>query len=145
MINIPGNKSAIVDSDALIGLIHETDALHLPCFKIANYLHQKNFLLFIPYPIVLEAATALAKDKTIKRPDLAGKLLKDYAAVERTFFETQVGEQVAKIYQPKTSRRNTPFDYYVLACAKRNNIRLIFSFDSFYEKNGLVLLKNVVK
>jgi predicted nucleic acid-binding protein len=145
MINTFGGKSAIVDADALIGLIHETDALHSSCLKIAKYLHRRKFLLFIPYPIVLEAATTLAKDKTIKRPDLAARLLKDYATVEKTFFDTQVGEAVAEIYQSKTSKKNTPFDYYVLACARKNNIKLVFSFDSFYEKNGLVLLKNVVK
>jgi predicted nucleic acid-binding protein len=82
MTNTRGSKSIIVDSDALIGIVHEDDLLHERCLKIAKYLTQNNFTSINPYPIVLEAATTLAKDKTIRRSDLALQLLKDYAEVK---------------------------------------------------------------
>lgn len=145
MTNIRGNKTVIVDADALIGLIHEDDQLHKRCLKVSQYLAENSFATIVPYPIVLEAATTLAKDKTIKRPDLAKRLLKDYATVEEEAFNAfETASLVAQIYNPKTSKKNSPFDYYVLACAKRNNVSLVFSFDSFYKKMGLTLIEDAI-
>lgn len=145
MTTIRGNRKIIVDSDALIGLIHEDDLLHEKCVKISQYLSQNSFATIISYPIVLEAATTLAKDKTIKRPDLAQRLLKDYTFLEKeSYQESGVSELVARLYDSKTSRRNSPFDYFVLAVAKRNKIPYVFSFDSFYKKQGLTLAKDLL-
>lgn len=33
---------------------------------------------------------------------------------------------------------------YVLALAKKNNIKYIFSFDSFYKKHGLILIEDLI-
>jgi len=135
MINTPGsNTLVIVDSDALIGLIHEDDELHERCLKVSAYLSLNSCATMVPYPIVLEAATTLAKDKTIRRPDLAKKLLQDYASIEEeSNINLDVTDLVAKLYDPKTSKKNSPFDRYV------------FSFDSFYEKNGLTLIEDLVE
>lgn len=139
-----GSK-VIVDADALIGLLNETDELHARCLKISTFLEVQRIASLIPYPIVLEAATALAKDKTIKRPDLAQILLEKYAAIDDTQWETaSLPSAVAQWYDPKTSKKNTPFDYYVLACAKRNNITTVFSFDAFYKKHGLTLAEELL-
>lgn len=146
MINTPGSKTVIVDSDALIGLINSDDLLHKRCLNVSQYLAQNSFATIVPYPIILEAATTLAKDKTIRRPDLASKLLKDYAAIEaEPSIETDVANIVAALYHPKTSKKNSPFDYYVLALAKKNNIPYIFSFDSFYRKSGLTFIEDVIR
>lgn len=136
----------IVDSDAIIGLLNETDSLHNRCLKISLYLEKNNITTVIPYPIVLEAATALAKDKTIRRPDLAKLLLEKYASVKDDGLEiTDVPFRVAELYNPVTSKKNTPFDFYVLACAQKNGITTIFSFDSFYRKNGLKLIEQLIE
>lgn len=145
MINIRGNKKVLVDSDGLIGLIHKNDALHNRCLTVGKYLFSNSCATIVPYPIVLEAATTLAKDKTINRPDLAHQLLKDYQTTEETELQTtNVFSLLAKLYQPKTSRKNSPFDYYLLALAQKNNINLIFSFDAFYKKQGLVLIEDFI-
>lgn len=146
MTNTPGNNTiVIVDSDALIGLIHESDELHEDCLRISQYLSFKSCGTIVPYPIILEAATTLAKDKTIMRPDLASKLLQDYALIEEEpVIDFEVSALVGKLYDPKTSKKNTPFDHYVLALAKKNDIKYVFSFDEFYKKKGLTLMKDVV-
>lgn len=146
MINTPGNKEVLVDADALIGLIHEDDLLHKRCLKVSSYLAKNSCATIVPYPIVLEAATTLAKDKTIRRPDLAAKLLKDYLNLKtEACYETNVASLVAKLYNSQTSKKNSPFDYYILAVAKKNNIKLVFSFDSFYKKQGLTLIEDFIK
>ena len=131
----------IADSDALIGLIYEADLLHQRSVKIFNYLQKENSYIFIPYPILLEAATGLAR--IAGRADLAAQLLKSYVNSGYKL-DMSVEDLVAELYDPKTSKKNTPFDHYVLALAKKNDIKYVFSFDSFYKKNGLTLMEDVV-
>lgn len=145
MTNTRGNDTVIVDSDALIGLINENDDLHERCLVVASYIAKNNILTVVPYPIVLEAATTLAKDKTIKRPDLAKKLLMDYAKTENIESDRNIAKLTAKLYDPKTPKKNSPFDFYVLAVAKKSGIGAVFSFDSFYSKNGLKLAEELLK
>lgn len=144
MTNLPGNKSVIVDSDALIGLIHEDDALHNRCLRVADYLAQNSFATVVPYPIVLEAATTLAKARIIRRPDLAHRLLRDYSKIETNLNERGIAKLVARLYNPRTSKKNSPFDFYVLAAAKKEGIKTVFSFDKFYQKHGLKLAEELL-
>ena len=145
MTSILGNKKVIVDSDVLIGLIHKDDSLHKRCFDISKFLSANGFTVIVPYPIVLEAAITLAKDKTIRRPDLAARLLKDHSWLGGDDIEWEgVSSLVSRLYSPKTSKQNSPFDYYLLAVAKLNGIDLVFSFDSFYRKQGLTLVEDIV-
>lgn len=144
MTNIHGNSLILVDSDALIGLIHKGDALHDRCLMISEYLSSKSLATVVPYPIVLEAATTLARDKTIRRPDLAAQLLSDFASTENISYNSDVSELVSKLYKTNTSKKNSPFDHYNLALAKKNNMKYIFSFDSFYKKNGLILMEEAI-
>lgn len=145
MINIPGNSIVIIDSDALIGLINEDDKLHEWCLEISEYLSVNNSISVVPYTIVLEAATTLARDNKISRSDLAAKLLLDYAEIDYPpELNLNVSRQVSELYNPKTSKKNTPFDHYLLALAKENNIKYVFSFDEFYKKKGLILMKDVI-
>jgi len=134
----------LVDSDALIGLINVQDALHNKSVKISDFLSQNSFDPIVPYTIVLEAATALAKDKAIRRPDLAAKLLQDFSKTTQPNINLEVKNLVSKLYNSKTSTKNTPFDHYLLALAKKNRIKYIFSFDKFYKKQGLTLAKELL-
>lgn len=139
---MPGNKLVLVDSDALIGLIHKDDALHRRAIAVSRYLSRNDFVVVIPYPIVLEAATALARGA--KRPDLAKRLLVDYSAFSQPeLVENLIAKEVSKIFDPKASKKNTPFDCYLVALAKLNKINFVFSFDSFYQKLGLTLVEEM--
>jgi len=137
------NNIVIVDSDALIGLISESDLLHKRCIKVADYLAKNNYITIICNSTVLESATTLSR--AINRPDLAKKLLKDFDLIkQQEFADVGAMSLVSDMFNPKSSKQNTPFDYYVCAVAKINNINLIFSFDKFYEKQGLVLVESIM-
>jgi len=142
MTNTSGANLVITDSDALIGLVNKVDALHNRCARIYSYLLENKFTIFTPYPIILEASTALAR--VVNRSDLAAKLLKDSKEVQNSI-DTNVADLVAKLYTPKTSKKNTPFDHFILAVAIKNNIKVVFSFDSFYKKHGLTLVEDLLK
>lgn len=144
MTNTPGTNLIIVDSDALIGIVHDVDNLHNRCLSVSLFLAENSFVSITPYPIVLEAATTLSR--RMKKPELASQLLFDFVDSEQNKDTNyNVAEIVSDLYNPKTSKKNTPFDHYVLALAKKNNIKYVFSFDKFYEKNGLILAEDLVK
>lgn len=146
-MGVDNDKRVLADSDALIGLIHKDDALHKLSLEILTYIAQNNFSVVIPYAIVLEASTSLSRAKAVKRPDLALSLLEYCLAAEKgnLNIDFDVANLVAKLYNSKTSSKNTPFDHYILALARKNNIKYIFSFDSFYKKNGLILMQDLIK
>lgn len=131
----------ITDSDAIIGLVYTADSLHNRCVQIYDYLNRHNFYAFTPYAVLLEAATTLSR--ALQQPELAREVLLSYSNLEDKI-NIEVADLVAKLYKPD-SRENTPFDHYVLALAKKNNIQLVFSFDTFYKKNGLILIEDMLK
>lgn len=134
-------NTVIVDSDAIIGLVYTTDSLHKRCVQIFKFLKEHDFYTFTPYAIVLEAATTLVR--ALHQPELAEEVLSSYSKLEMEI-DTDVSDLVAKLYEPKTSKKNTPFDHYILALARKNNIKYVFSFDEFYRKKGLILMKDVI-
>ena len=146
--NMPGTSSilVIVDSDALIGIINSSDPNHSKCLEISNYLSNKSLGTVVPYPIALEAATALARDTKINRPDLAIEILAGHArVVDKPKLDEDVANLVSESFQNNTSRKNTPFDHFVCALARKNKIKYVFSFDAFYKKQGLVLAEELLK
>lgn len=146
MTNTPGSKTVLVDSDALIGLIKADDPLHRKCLDLAHFLETNTYEVISPFAIVLEAATTLARNTKIDRPDLARQLLEDQANTQYPdgFYWT-AQSQTAASFSKNTSRKNTPFDHYLCALAKKNHVKYIFSFDSFYKKQGLVLAEELLK
>ncbi len=141
---MPGNSSILVDSDGLIGLINPSDPNHSKCVEISNYLTANSLGTIVPYPIVLEAATTLTRK--INRPDLAKEILANNAAIDdKPKLDEDVSALVSNSYWQNTSNKNTPFDHYLCALAKKNNIKYIFSFDSFYKKQGLTLAEELLK
>ena len=141
-----GTNLILVDADALVGLINEVDLNHEKCLKISDYLAQNSFATITPYPIVLEAANALSRDTRINRPDLANIILSNYDQPgSKPKIDEDVSALVSESFSKNTSRKNTPFDHYLCALAKKNNIKYVFSFDSFYKKQGLVLAEELIK
>lgn len=136
-----GIKSVLVDADALIGLINQNDALHSRCLRVSDFLLKKNLVTVILPPTILEAATALSRG--LKRPDLAKQLLADYSQLKPTFLPSDIFSRLTNVYDPTTTTKNTPFDYFLLAYAKLKQIDVIFSFDLFYKKHGLTLAEKL--
>ena len=143
---MPGTNLVIVDSDALIGLVNDTDANHAKCLEISSHLAVNSLGTVVPYPIVLEAATTLSRVTKINRPDLASEMLASYAKLEdKPKLDEDVSQLVSESFQDNTSRKNTPFDHYLCALAKKNGIKYVFSFDPFYKKQGLTLAEDLLK
>ncbi|HLE49841.1 MAG TPA: hypothetical protein VI791_01720, partial [Patescibacteria group bacterium] len=134
---MPGTKQVLIDADALVGLINQSDALHSRSLRIVRFLAKNNLATIVLPSTILEAATALSRG--IKRPDLAKELLADYSRLEPVELPSEIFSKLLKIYNPTETTKNTPFDYFLLAYARIKQIDFVFSFDRFYEKQGLTL------
>lgn len=145
MTNTHGENRVIVDTDGLIGLIKEDDALHERSVALYTFLQENNFEIIVPYPIVLEVSTAIARFSRHSRPDLAQRLLRDFSGPDTIEeLNIEIKQTVGLSYDPNLSKKHTPFDHYVLALALQNGINYIFSFDQFYKKHGLILLEDIL-
>ena len=138
---MPGTKQVLIDADALVGLINQSDALHSRSLRIVKFLAKNNLATIVLPSTILEAATALSRG--IKRPDLAKELLADYSRLEPVELPSEIFSKLLKIYNPTETTKNTPFDYFLLAYARIKQIDFVFSFDRFYEKQGLTLAEKL--
>ena len=130
-----GTEQVLIDADALVGLINQNDALHSRCLQVVEFLSKNSLATTVLPPTILEAATALSRG--IKRPDLAKQLLADYSQLKPAVLPSEIFSNLIGVYNPTVTTKNTPFDYFLLAYAKIKQIDIIFSFDRFYEKQGL--------
>lgn len=140
---MPGAKQVLIDADALVGLINQNDVLHSRCLQIVGFFSKNNLSTIVLPPTILEAATALSRG--IKRPDLAKQLLADYSQLEPVVLPPEIFSKLISVYDPTVTTKNTPFDYFLLAYAKTKQIDIIFSFDHFYEKQGLTLAEKLLQ
>ena len=138
---MPGTKQVLIDADALVGLINQSDALHSRSLRIVKFLAKNNLATIVLPSTILEAATALSRG--IKRPDLTKELLTDYSRLEPVELPSEIFSTLLKIYNPTETTKNTPFDYFLLAYARIKQIDFVFSFDRFYEKQGLTLAEKL--
>jgi len=138
---MPGTKQVLIDADALVGLINQSDALHSRSLRIVKFLAKNNLATIVLPSTILEAATALSRG--IKRPDLTKELLTDYSRLEPVELPSEIFSKLLKIYNPTETTKNTPFDYFLLAYARIKQIDFVFSFDRFYEKQGLTLAEKL--
>ncbi len=140
---MPGTEQVLIDADALVGLINQNDALHSRCLHVVEFLSKNSLSTIVLPPTILEAATALSRG--IKRPDLAKQLLADYSQLKPAVLPSEIFSKLIGVYNPTVTTKNTPFDYFLLAYAKLKQIDIIFSFDRFYERQGLTLAEKLLK
>jgi len=138
-----GTEQVLIDADALVGLINQNDALHSRCLQVVEFLSKNSLATTVLPPTILEAATALSRG--IKRPDLAKQLLADYSQLKPAVLPSEIFSNLIGVYNPTVTTKNTPFDYFLLAYAKIKQIDIIFSFDRFYERQGLTLAEKLLK
>lgn len=145
---MPGNKNqlAIGDTDGLIALIYEKDINHKLAFEIVKKCYKEGVTIAYPAAIIAEAITT--STRKFKQDKIARVILEQIQ--ERgglKIIDTSLGiiKRAQKLFDLQASRKDTFFDAIVAATALQENTDLVFSFDSFYEKVGLRLVRTVLK
>lgn len=135
------HKIAIGDADSLVALAYQSDANHIRAQKVSQWLLSKGYEIIYPNTAILEAITTLKRSLSLT--DEAHLINRQYQA--RAFNIEYVNEKVQKRasqrFDKTHSKKNTIFDAVVIEVAIDLGADLIFSFDSWYPKEGFNLAK----
>ena len=134
----------VVDSDALIGLFYDQDAYAQEALEIAQKLQSLNAKLIYPATTIIETITTL--QRKLQRPDVGKQIM---ALVERTPLiiepvATALRADGLVVIGQDGSKKNTLFAPVLAAIVAKVSPEAIFSFDGWYEKQGLALVRKVV-
>lgn len=133
------SKIAVGDADSLVALVYKDDANHVRAQKISVWLQSEGYTVIYPNTTILEAITALKR--SLNLVDEAHLLNKQYQA--GAFAVEYVNENIqlraSQRFEKTISKKNTIFDAIVVETAIELEADYIFSFDSWYPKEGFDL------
>lgn len=133
------------DTDGLIAILHEDDLHHKQAVATVSKLLAHEAQTVFPLTTITETITTLIRK--LKQPDLAARVVERITSgaltIENT--DTEMLNVALKVFDPKSSKKNTIFDAMVVACAKKLNTNVIFSTDDWYAKLGFTLAVNLFK
>lgn len=132
-------KIAVGDADSLVALAYKNDANHLRAKKINERLLSEGCEIIYPNTAILEAITALKRSL-----DLAGEahlINRQYqaGAFLMKFVNAEIQLRASERFEKTVSKKNTIFDAIVAETAVEIGADYIFSFDSWYSKEGFNL------
>lgn len=133
------SKRVIGDTDGLIAMMSQEDALFEKATSTIKFLIENDYQIFFPVTTIAETVTTLKRK--FNQSDLAASVISQIE--NNIFFVEAVTQETLQesfaIFNPNASKQNTLFDAINVAVARRNNIDIIFSFDLWYEKLGLTM------
>jgi len=137
-------KEILLDSDALIAKVQINDASHSRAVKFFELLGQEDAHLFITSAVVAEVVTVLQRRFSDRRSaiDLFKQSMSEFLTVIPV--DRELLESASRYFLSSLSKKNTIFDAINVAAMKKHNLDAIFSFDGFYEKNGLKLIEDLI-
>ena len=131
------------DADVLIAQLVEDDANYEKVFQLEKKLQFLNVTPIFPITAIAEALTVL---KIRKRNTLAVQTLVKVAKDGGMIVEeitTSLFQNACTLFKSDDSKRNTFFDAIVVAVAKKHKAIAVFSFDSWYKKQGFKLAEEL--
>lgn len=138
-------RLCVPDSDFLISIIKEDDKNHDQAVNIYKKLQDENAKIIYPITAIIEAATALLRRYNL--PQLAKALLDKYQNPEISVADIKQPDFSGAVsyFDPKASKKHTPFDCLILSIAKNIKADVILSFDDFYRNKGLKTAYDLVE
>ena len=142
-----GNEHALFvigDSDGLIALFYEGDALHEIAVSTVQRLMERNADIVFPSTAIAETLTAL--QRKFNQPTIAPRIQE---SIEQNLLivdpvDRALVQSAFALYKPQGSKQNTFHDAIVAAMAKKLTADAVFSFDGWYSDIGLALAKDII-
>lgn len=135
---------AILDTDALLGLVSTGDALHNKAVDTAQMmLNHRVDTAVLPTTLsefATVATTRIGREQAQRT--VAGLIDSGIVLIDIT---EKLSLQALAWYGKQTSRKDSLFDCYVMAASILLGANCIFSFDHGYEKNGFYLAREFLK
>lgn len=129
---------AILDSNALVSLISDSDALHIDALGVRQVANERSFELLLPYEVLAETLNVfgrrMGKDYTIRAGETLVSLHMDN--------ELRLVDSATRIVGRALALQNTAkgapsfVDCLVMAYADTYGTTYIFGFDATFRKNG---------
>lgn len=133
------SKIVVGDADSLIALAYKDDPSHARAQKINEFLTSQGYEIIYPNTAILEAVTALKRglDKPfeahlVNRYYLAGAFIVE-------FIDEEIQRRASERFEQTHSKKNTIFDAVVAETAVGLGANYIFSFDTWFPKQGFTL------
>lgn len=137
-------KTIIVDADALIALFNKDDAHAEKAITLLQELVKEEAKILYPSTAIVEATTTL--QRKLNQPQLAAEiahLVKENKFPIEPVNEETLNDAISYFKPTESSKHNTLFDAVVAAIAKKTNADAVFSFDGWYQKQGLTLVADL--
>lgn len=133
------NKVVVGDADSLIALAYKDDANHIRARKVSEWLLAVGYEIIYPNTAILEAITALKR--ALNLSDKAELINKQYqkGAFAVEYVDETIQLKASQRFSHTYSKKNTIFDAVVAETAAGIGADYIFSFDSWYPKEGFTL------
>ena len=131
----------VCDTDALIALTLETDPHHQKAINISHNLLRQGVSIIFPATVFPEAITTLKR--AFNQSEKARLINTQYqqGVFEVEYIDQEIMGRASRIFDKTNSKQNTFFDAIVAATAEKLGTKEIFSFDNWYPKLGLKLVR----
>lgn len=127
----------LVDSDAFVAIIKETDSNHVKALRLLDTL-QNNQATFLTSNFVFSESITVISQRVGK--DIAHQYIDSIKSPTSTYTFLRIDEEIEdialEIFKKQTSKNVSFVDCTNMALLKRENIYAIWSFDEIYKKNG---------
>ena len=137
-------KKVVVDSDSIFAIYNPNDPLNSQSTRTFQQLAVEGFALVYPSSVVFEVISLF--QRVLVEPTVTTKLI-DLIRGDRLMIhivDDELLRKSAMIFKPAGSKKNTLVDCSVVAVAKEIKAEGVFSYDKFYEKQGLKLAEDLV-
>ena len=139
-------KIIIGDADGLIALISNDDIHHEVAYKLMVHFYETGYRVFFPATAIAETLTTLTRVLGNKEAEynIVGQIAEGPLKMVDTTKEI-LKLAALRFYNPKSSKKDTFFDAIVAATAFSYGAKYIYSFDSYYQKVGFRLTKELLQ
>ena len=133
--------TTVIDTDALLGLIDQTDAHHIRAKMFAQQLVQKAAHVYL-IPTTLTEFAQIATDRIGLEQTQETVELFVKSGYSMYPISNDITQRAVSFHKTQTSKKESLFDCYVMAAAKKLAADCVFSFDKGYKKNGFMLIED---
>ncbi len=137
-------KVVVVDSDSIFAIYNPNDSLNTQTTQTMQRLIAKGYQLIYPTSVVFEIISLF--QRVLPTPKVTASLIEMIINEQLLVHIVDIGilKEAAMLFKPAGSKKNTLVDCSVAIIAKKIKASGVFSYDSFYTKQGLKLAKDLV-
>lgn len=137
-------KIVVVDSDSIFAIYNPNDTLNKQAIQTFQHLISQGFVLIYPTSVLFEVISLF--QRVLPTPKVTASLIEmiknDQLPIH--VIDSDTLKQSAALFDPSGSKKNTLIDCSVVIIAKKIKASGVFSYDSFYAKQGLKSAEDLI-